>query len=39
MDLEKVLDIEIDVLTYNGLNYSRDNGFKERVLKEHVVII
>lgn len=39
MDLEKALDKEFDVLTYNGLNYSRDAEFKERVLKEHMIII
>ncbi len=39
MDLEKALNKEFDVLTYNGLNYSRDAEFKERVLKEHMIII
>ena len=39
MDLEKILDREVDVLTYNGLNHSRDDEFKERVKKEQVIII
>ena len=39
MDLEKALDRKFDVLTYNGLNFFRDNEFKERVLKEHMIII
>lgn len=39
MDLENALNKKFDVLTYNGLNYSRDTGFKERVLKEHMIII
>ncbi len=39
IDLENALNKKFDVLTYNGLNYSRDTGFKERVLKEHMIII
>jgi len=31
MELEKALKKEVDILTYNGLNYSRDEDFKERV--------
>ena len=39
IELEKALKKEVDVLTYNGLDYSKDEDFKDRVLKEHVVII
>lgn len=39
MELEKALKKEVDILTYNGLNFSKDEDFKERVLKEHMIII
>ncbi len=39
IELEKALKKKVDVLTYNGLDYSKDEDFKDRVLKEHVVII
>jgi len=38
-DIEEATGLEVDITTYNGLDNSRREGFKERVLKEEEKII
>ncbi len=38
-DIEEVTGLEVDITTYNGLNNSRREGLKKRVLQEEVKII
>ncbi|SDL53188.1 nucleotidyltransferase family protein [Halarsenatibacter silvermanii] len=38
-DIEEATGLEVDINTYNGLNYSRREGLKERVLREEEKII
>ena len=38
-DIEEATGLEVNITTYNGLNNSKRNGFKERVLKEEEKII
>ena len=38
-EIEEATGLEVDITTYNGLNNSKRNGFKERVLKEEEKII
>ena len=39
IDLEKTLNRKVDIVTYNGLNFSKREGFKERVLRDQVILI
>lgn len=39
IDLEKTLNRKVDIVTYNSLNFSKREGFKERVLKDQVILI
>ena len=38
-DVEDATGLEVDITTYNGLDNSRREGFKERVLQEEEKII
>ena len=38
-DIEEATGLDVDITTYNGLNYSKREGFKERVLEEEEKII
>ena len=38
-DIEEATGLEVDITTYNGLNNSRREGFKERVLQEEEKVI
>lgn len=38
-ELEEVTDLEVDINTYNGLNYSTREGLKETVLSEQEQIV
>ena len=38
-EIEEATGLKVDITTYNGLDNSRREGFKERVLKEEEKII
>ena len=38
-DIEEATGLKVDITTYNGLDNSRREGFKERVLQEEEKII
>lgn len=38
-DIEEITGLEVDINTYNGLNYSTRDGLKEKVLTEQEKII
>jgi len=38
-DLEDVLELKVDINTFNGLNYTERTGLKDEVMKDQVEII
>ena len=39
-DLEKVLGLEVDIITYSGIkNFARKEEFKKRVLEEQEILL